>query len=614
MRSFYLFIGCIALAHCVGASDHVRVEAALEEQSIFMGESVLYQVSVIHGDEADRPNLSALEKDFTVVPTGQTARHENINRHRTSRIIFQYQLTPKRSGQLEIQGPQVTTAGTTYSGNLITLLVKELEKQDWVILETVIRPAHIFPGQPFKVCARILMRAAAGLDKESLKHLRTPSLTVPWLTQAPDDLKPQQAVKDVIGGMLQRKGFALLGFTRRVGFFEEGQAVVLPQAVKEKRNGLDGAEHEYFVYEISMEYVSDKPAKLSLGSLIFRGPIITALVGRTYQTRDLYVVAPPATLDIIDPAVLGATPADFTGAVGRITLLADAQPKALRVGDPLTLQLDVTAAGASNALNLVGPPDLSLLQDFERDFVMVDAKPTGETVGSVKRFQYSLRPKRPGVHLPPITCSYFDAVTEGFQQATSNGVKLEVREAVKLSHAEVIANVRPAPSTSDLRSLEGGIHQNMTDLSELQDVQVGSLGYAAWPAILWFVYAALSLLVSRRRRWNGDRAYRRRQSALPTLRAQLHAADSGLKGAARIRAALLGLVADLHNLSAAGMTPRDAAQTLQAGGVSTGLQQELNAILDTCEAAAFGGTAADAATLCAQARDLAERLERECKP
>src|SRR6185503_5303509 len=89
--------------------------------------------------------------------------------------------------------------------------------------------------------------------------------------------------------------------------------------------------------------------------------------------------------------------------------------------------------------------------------------------------------------------------------------------------------------------------------------------------------------------------------------------DSGASSG-QIRAALLGLVADLRNLPEAGLTPRDADAALQACGLAVEARQELTSILEALEGMAYGAPrAADLDPLRERAGALAARLDREVK-
>lgn len=621
------FFWCVlaAVAACApgfatAAERPVRVEAELEQSETWIGESVIYVVGVFNAPDDAVPDVKALEKDFTVEKGQDETSVSIINGRRTSLHKFIFSLTPKRGGRLEVPAAKVTVDGKDYQSEPLTLNVKPPEKQETVIVEIDAQPKRVYPTQPFKVTARVLMKPVTSnqREKEPIRMLRPSVLRIPWLPQAPAGAECKTDVSKYLSPMLtQDRGFNIPSLTVRgsnpFDLFERNhQAILLPKARREKRMAANGKEYEYWVYEFTLEYVSEKPAKMSFGPVTLRGPFITGLDGAAPVTREMYVVAPEVQVEAVDLLSKNA-PADFTGAIGAVELRAEAQPKALRVGDPLTLELVVTPASGGGSLNLIGPPDLLKNEALAKDFTVIDERPVGEIVDGVKRFKYALRPKRAGVSLPPILIAYFDTKKETFERASSEPIELQVTDAARVNTVEVHGGPRVAPGKNDLREAEGGIYRNITDSDVLADRRYDVRVYAALPLLLFVAYLGLHLVVTRQRRYAADPARQRRSRALREARRRLESAPgSGVEAAAQIRAALLGLAADLRNLPEAGLTPRDAAEALAAGGASEEARKELLAALETLELSAYGGgSGGNLAGLRKRADELAARLDRE---
>jgi hypothetical protein len=137
-------------------------------------------------------------------------------------------------------------------------------------------------------------------------------------------------------------------------------------------------------------------------------------------------------------------------------------------------------------------------------------------------------------------------------------------------------------------------------------------------AALCLLYGCLGLLVATWRRRSGDVAWQRRQRALPDARKALAEAQAAAQNGKRaeafraIRVALVGLLADMRNREAAGMTSREAAALLAQARVSSETAGQAVGALESIEALEYGSAAAlDPAALQAKVAELLPRLRQE---
>ena len=136
-------------------------------------------------------------------------------------------------------------------------------------------------------------------------------------------------------------GFTLNDVTTRSGSFFEGPrlAVFNLYQGRESRKGLDGRPVNYFVYELKRKLTAEKAGTYTLGPAIVKGSFVDGMEGSSYTGRRLVAVAPAVPVEVRE--VPAPRPATFCGGIGNYRLTASASPTALRVGDPLTLTLDI---------------------------------------------------------------------------------------------------------------------------------------------------------------------------------------------------------------------------------------------------------------------------------
>ena len=106
----------------------------------------------------------------------------------------------------------------------------------------------------------------------------------------------------------------------------------------------------------------------------------------------------------------------------------------------------------------------------------------------------------------------FNPDTEKFSEITTEPIALDVSAGSRLGAADLVGSVAGS-ATSEIKSREQGIFQNITDPSELHDERVNVLALAGIAAGTWFGVACLIAGVSAHRRKSGDLVWQRRRHA-----------------------------------------------------------------------------------------------------
>ena len=303
-------------------------------------------------EESGAPGPVGAAQDFDVVSTGDESRNQSstfifngrVTQQNSFGHAYRFRLTPKRTGKLVIPAPSATIDGKTVSGRALALNVIAPEAQDLVVPEIKTDREKVYPTQPFEVTLRVLVRPLPDdPDRDPLGPLRRrpPHLDVNWV-----DL-PAGLTGDDKARWLEKllaedgSGFTLNDVTTRSGSFFEGPrlAVFNLYQGRESRKGLDGRPVNYFVYELKRKLTAEKAGTYALGPAIVKGSFVDGMEGSSYTGRRLVAVAPAVSVEVRE--VPAPRPATFCGGIGNYRLAASASPTALRVGDPLTLTLDI---------------------------------------------------------------------------------------------------------------------------------------------------------------------------------------------------------------------------------------------------------------------------------
>jgi hypothetical protein len=618
----------LILAAPARAAEEPEIAVEASATDVFIGESVDYVVEVRNVKTPTAPDLSALRGDFDVASLGDESHNQSstfiINGNITQQTSFghsyRYRLTPKRTGSLTIAAPTVTVDGKTISGRTLPLSVVAPETQDLVIPEIKTNRTRVYPTQPFEVTLRVLVRPLPDTpDRDPLGPLRRrpPHLEVNWV-DPPAGLTGEDKARWLQSHLADNGvGFTLNEFTTRtLSFFDSSPAAVfnLYQG-RETRNGIDGRPVNYFVYELKRTLTAEKSGTYALGPAVVKGTFVAGVDGNSYSPRRLVAVAPAVHVEVRD--VPAPRPATYCGGIGNYRLAASATPTALRVGDPLTLTLDIERQAGSGSLGQISAPDLAANPQLATDFEIVDRNPTGRTEGDLKRFEYALRPKKPGVAIPALAVTVFNPDSETFSEITSDPIALTVSAASRVAAGELVGALGGS-GASQIRSRAQGIFQNVTDPTELSDQRVNVAALAGAAAGSWLAAGFLMAVVSAHRRKSGDRVWQRRRFARRTAERRLAEARKDLsEGRARealraVRSAVVGLVADMRNIVAEGLTASEADAALAQTSVSTDERAAVLRLLEAIESAEYGsGVGAEAPALIERAAALIPSLSRQ---
>jgi len=146
-------------------------------------------------------------------------------------------------------------------------------------------------------------------------------------------------------------------------------------------------------------------------------------------------------------------PANYSGAVGDLTLHAHVDSAGARVGDPMTLTLHLAGEGNIKLLPrpAIAVPWASLVPGDER--VSIDS--VARRIRGYKDFDWIVTPRAAGLKtIPPITYPYWNPKTKQYEVAATDSLSIVVGEGTLASLGDT-ASSHAAPALSIRRTLHG---------------------------------------------------------------------------------------------------------------------------------------------------------------
>jgi len=244
----------------------------------------------------------------------------------------------------------------------------------------------------------------------------------------------------------------------------------------------------------------------------------------------LRVAAPAVPLTIL-PIPKEGRPADFTGAVGNFQFSMDVRPRELKVGEPITVKLQLRGMG--NIASIIPPS----YQDSKR-FKAYEARQVGDTPDSTaergtKIFEQVVIPRTDVLkELPPLQFSFFNPDSMKYETVSAGPFPLTVHPSENGSDALLLQV--PGTIGGGGKALVLGSDIIYLKSAPIRWLSPSESGRRAWikrglNALPPFLLIGLLIATHRRKRLASDIALARRQKAPRSARANLRKAEAALK-------------------------------------------------------------------------------------
>jgi hypothetical protein len=623
---FFLFV-----LFAVPVSAELELAVQLDRTAVYEGETFFYQLVLTDSKpissiaEPDTSLWHDFDVQFLPKQTEQRGGMKSVvilngkvvkdDQSATSYVIrFNYILSPKHRGINSIPLPKVTVNGQTLlpksfavddgdrqlaADGSVSVRIIEPERQDSVILTIETNRNRCYPLQPLEITLVVQIKALPGrfAGTDPLLLLRQPpQLKIPWAVSDhfSKGILGEQKLENWLASLLvvpPQKGFSINGLSNGLnaspmnfGFFDDMFQKVLYQfsgsPKKIKRPDGQGNESAYWEYRFSRRFIPQEFGNYSFGPVTLKGtlPVAEANAPDGVGAKKFYAAAQAVNVNVAD-IPQEKRPADYIGAFGTFRWNVNIEPREARIGDPMTLTLRLSGQGS---MANVRPVDLTAIPAIAENF-RVHLPPTEEMNETSCSFTYTIRPQMPGkIVFPPISVSVFDVNTEQFSTLQSAAIPLEIAEAENVQSATLFGSV--SADSDALRLSEKGLFANKTAPEGILPM----IGYKQWAAVLSFltaayIIAAISVSLLRNRRIDSKAA--RKRGALSRAKSRL----ASITVPEELQAVFFGYTADVSDGAEQGMTTSDVCRLLREGHVSETLIAEIQKLLDTLDAAKYGG-------------------------
>jgi hypothetical protein len=610
-RALGVLVILMLIGAALAAAQDVTVQAYVESETVYMGQTFVYQIVVDGTDNATPPDAAAFGPDFSAqFLGGQNSSSQSISvingkmeRQVQRRYVMQFNLTPKRKGRLAIPAVPVKVKGQTFNANTVTVGVDTpVETQDFKLRMSLSR-SSCYVGEPVILTVTWYIGRAVEEFAFSMPVLGSADFAIETpevkIDQAKRDyyyrmpLGGQEVIAEKGAGTLDGRNYTTISF-RKALFPKRAGTLAIPEM------------------SVQCAAASGNPGGRDFFSDNFFGAPRGAM--------KKYVI-PSNTLSLaVKQLPQEGRPAGFAGLVGEYNISASASPLDVSVGDPITLK--VTLSGPDYLGNVDLPP-LAGQAELATYFKIPDERADGKVAGKSKIFTQTIRAKNESVkEIPPVRLSYFDTKKGRYEIASTAPIPIVVHPT-KMVTAVDAEGVSSGPMGSALEGWKEGIAYNYEGPEVLASQQFGlvsALESPPWLAALLLPLAAyvalLSTTVARRRR-EADTEGRAARSAFRRLKRRLETIrKQGVSGAPlceQVLGAMRDYLGDKFSAAGSTLTTGDVVKILEERGAPAEAIHAMRGIMSSCEAGAYAGDhspAADREAFVKRALEAARILER----
>ena len=579
MRKVFSIIIFVFILNVISTAyaKEVKVVISVDKNKVEIGSHIRLTVGVEGAFDTDIPKLSMPESFSLMFGPSVSTQTTIINNVVKVFRGFMYGFSPREKGRFEIGPVTLDYKGRTYTSNSISIEVVARTP-----FESIIDEKSDTSGQRVDINKMVFVELKTDKQEAYIYEEIIQSFKLYFQKGLPiDDL-------DYVAASTKNFLAEKLGEERR---YEEVRDGILYNVI-ELRTAL---------FPLVSGIIKIPSASFKCNIIIRqqrnRGSLFDEFMGGGGRRYPVERSTEPVKMTIKPLPVVGK-PEGFTGAVGKYTMDVLAKPTKLKVGDPITLTINIRGEGN---IQTIGEPLLAPegMKDFKA--YNFEAKVTitgrGRGIKGEKLFNKVIEPQSEdsGV-IPGISFSYFDPELEKYKTITHAPIPIEVE------HSEIEIpihlSVEGAGMTKgQVKILTKDILPIMSDLYSFENQR--SAIYKS-PFILAIVFIIPILIVvaciyvqRQRELLHSDVGYARKKRAMAHAQQHLSNArellqlDNSSEFYAALAKTILKHIADKLNVTPAAVTSDNIYDILEKRGVSDDVIRELRQCLESCDYGRF---------------------------
>lgn len=435
-----LFLALIAFAPAQFAfADSPSVTAVLSNSEAAVGETVRLQIRVT-GSGAKAPGEIQIE-GLEIRQTGTEQHYEMLNFSVTQSVTYNYTILPMKAGKFKIPPQTVQAGGSTLRTPELALNVIDspgrsgranpnasqpatVDPKKIAFIQFIVPKNQAYVGEIVPAVVKLCFNPRVPIQVNGLPEINAQGLTVQKMEKSGENLET------INGATYKVITFKTALAAARTGKFEIPPLEMKATAMIPRRRSLNPP--------------TQRPR--SPFDLFNLDPFDDPFLGDV-QPQNITIRSEPTTFEV-KPLPPNAPP-NFSGAVGNFTMTADAKPKSVQVGDPITVASTITGRGNFDRVNAPPIEDDRGWQKYPPSSKFEKDDDVG--ISGTKTFEMVLSPREKKETVPALLFAYFDPVKEQYVSLRSEPIPVRVEGGASPATAPspaAAANAQSSPDTT----------------------------------------------------------------------------------------------------------------------------------------------------------------------
>jgi hypothetical protein len=568
------------------ADAGVSVSLKVDRSKASLADSIRMVLTVSGSQEKkSAPVIHGLEV-FAVTQGGTSSRLEIVDGQVNAGIDYVYYLQPNKTGSFQIGPAEVTVGGKTYKSNKVQLTVtKSVESAEKrkgpLFLSAEISSSQVYLEEQAIYTLRLYYRTKVSdisLNLPESEHLTFKQLGKPV---------QYQSVHDGVNYQVLEVKYALI--SAKDGNYNIGPARMNLTAYQASRR--------------SRRSVFDDPFFNSPFSVFSRGRPV-ALTSESLELRIL-------------PLPTEGRPSDFSGLVGSFKIQSTVEPSTIKANESATLTIHLSGRGNVNRLPDLQVPRLDNIKVYV-DQPTLQIEPDEDGLSGWKTMKWALVPEKEGRYIiPQLGVSFFDPAKQTYQVAKTSPHNLivlpgEGRE-FQASVGGKLEGKPTAPTKQEVKELGRDIlpiHTSMKYLTKAERRRPNGVVSLLLLTVPIFLYVTAFLGTRLRRKSSEISASAIAKKAAKTLSKRCR--RGGLT-CEQLTLYIKDYLNDRFTLALGAVTADEAAELLEANGVSVETVAKLRNILRRLEDEVFTGRGQMGSEMGEEISTVIKQIEKEVR-
>jgi hypothetical protein len=456
-RRVFVLIFLVGAAVQFACADSPKITAVLTSSEVVVGETVRLEIQI------DNARASAITPREIEVPglqihyTGESTQMTMRNFSVSSSITYSYTILPEKSGTYKIPPQTIRVGKDNLQTPELTLRVADSSRA------TAGRRGNRAPSGS----------APAGSGQNAEEKIAFAELLVP---------KKTAYVGEIIPVVLR------IGFNSRTQLREmavpqiNGQGFTVQKLSEGEKNleTIDGQSYVVFTYKTAIS--AARPGDFQIGPVEEKANVLVARrssgvrrrpfdpfsgedpfsdpffmpFGGLMEQHEISIKSDPVPLEV--KSLPSGAPANFSGAIGSFSMTAEANPKRVQVGDPITIKAAIAGRGNFDRMNA---PELSDERGWHKYPPSSNFKQDDDVgISGTKSFELVVSPNEKLTTIAPLVFSYFDPAKDRYITLQSEAMPITVEGNAQATPAAGAATgAAVAPNLAGPQKPQDILHQ-----------------------------------------------------------------------------------------------------------------------------------------------------------